>query len=179
MSDKRSNLVNVGRVAGAFGVKGWLKVTSNTEPAENILQYSPWWVKTKHGVKAMKVDDHGQRNGGLTIHFEGVDDRDDAVLYTLCDIAVERSQFADLDAGEFYWHQLIGLNVVSEFENKLYNLGQVKNMLETGANDVFVVAPTEESIDGNERLVPYVPDVYVKSISLEEQKIVVEWDPEF
>lgn len=171
--------MNVGRVAGVFGVKGWLKVTSNTEPAENILQYQPWWVKTKHGVKAVTVDEHGHRNGGLTVHFEGVDDRDDAGLYVLCDIAVERSQFAALDPGEFYWHQLIGLSVVSEFDGQLHNLGRVKSLLETGANDVLVVEPTEESIDGKERLVPYVPDVYVKSISLEEQSILVDWDPEF
>ncbi len=127
----------------------------------------------------MSVDAHGHRNGGLTVHFEGVDDRDDAGLYTLCDIAVERSQFASLESGEFYWHQLIGLSVVSEFEGKRHLLGRVKSLLETGANDVLVVEPTADSIDGKERLVPYVPDVYVKSINLEEQNIVVEWGPEF
>lgn len=179
MTEKRSNLVNVGRVTGVFGVKGWLKVLSNTEPLENILQYSPWWIKTKHGVKAVEVDDHGVRSGGLTVHFKGVDDRDQAAAYTLTDIAVEREQLPSLETGDYYWFQLIGLKVVSEFEGVQADLGRIKHLIETGANDVIVVEPTPESIDDRERMLPYLPDLYVKCVDLDANKMIVDWDPEF
>jgi len=176
---KRSNLISVGRITGVFGVKGWVKVKSSTEPAEQILQYSPWWLKTRHGVKPVEIDDHQQHNTGLVVHIKGVDDRDEAAAYTLVDIAVERSQLPELDTGDYYWHQLIGLSVISEYQGAEYTLGVVDKLLETGANDVLVVKANDASMDDRERLVPYVPDVYVKAIDLEAGSIRVEWDPEF
>ena len=85
----------------------------------------------------------------------------------------------ELSAGEFYWHQLEGMQVLSEFEGSVYRLGSVSRLLETGANDVLVVKGDEESLDQGERLIPYVPDQFVKSVDLQGRVIRVEWDPEF
>ena len=179
MIAKRSNLISVGRLTGVFGVKGWVKVKSSTQPEEKILEYSPWWLKTRHGVKAVEIDGYQHHSNGLVVHIKGVDDRDEAAAYTLVDVAVERGQLPELDEGDYYWHQLIGLRVISEYDGVVCDLGVVDKLLETGANDVLAVKPSEGSIDDRERLVPYVPDVYVKAVDLESEEIRVEWDPEF
>ena len=179
MTGKRSNLVNVGRVMGVFGVQGWLKIQSSTEDEASILEYSPWWLKTRHGVKPFEIDEFKFRNKGLLVHFKGVDDRDTAAGYVHADIAIERAQLPELEVGEFYWHQLIGLTVTSEFDGGSHCLGVVKSILETGANDVLVVKPSADSLDDRERLVPYIPESYVKSVDLDAGCVVVEWDPEF
>ncbi len=179
MPNKRSNLVNVGRLSGAFGVKGWIKVKSFTEPKENIVSYSPWWLKTKHGVKPYEVAEYNQRNDGLVVRFNGIDDRDQAALLNLVDVAVERTQMPTLGDGEYYWHQLQGLNVNASHNGRAYYLGVVKELMETGANDVLVISPNDDSIDDRERLVPYVPIVYVTSVDIDAGSISVLWDPEF
>lgn len=178
MTAKRSNLIPVGRLTGVFGIKGWLKVKSSTEPETQILDYSPWWLKTRHGVKAVEVDEAQRHNTGLIVHIKGIDDRDQAQALAAVDIAVEKDQLAALDDGDYYWHQLIGLRVISVFEGQEYGFGEVIRLMETGANDVLVVRDSEQQ-GARERLVPYVPDVYVKQVDLVEGVIRVEWDPEF
>ena len=175
----KSNLVNVGRITTVYGVKGWVKIHSNTEPRENILQYQPWWLKTRHGVKPVEIDAGRQHGQGIVAHIVGVDDRDKAREYCQIDIAVERDQLPALEDDEYYWHQLEGLTVISEFDGNEYNLGEVSKLIETGANDVLVVKGKETSLDRNERLLPYVPGQFIKSIDLDAGEIRVDWDPEF
>ena len=179
VTQKRSNLISVGRVTGVFGIKGWLKVKSFTRPEADILQYSPWWLKTSHGVKEVEIDSWKSANNGWLVHIKGVDDRDVASAYTLVDIAIEKHLLPELDSGDFYWHQLIGLQVFSCYEGLETDLGVVDSLLETGANDVLVVKPSESSLDDKERLVPYVPDMYVLAVDLDSNCIRVAWDPEF
>jgi 16S rRNA processing protein RimM len=174
-----SNLVNVGQVTGVFGVKGWIKIRSHTEPAANLFDYSPWWLKTAHGVKAFEVDEHRAHGKGFVAHIKDVDDRDLAAQYTNCVIAVDREQLPPLEEGEFYWHQLQDMTVVSRFEGGESRLGTVKKLIETGANDVLVVAPDADSIDERERLIPYVPDQFVTHIDRATSTIEVDWDPAF
>ena len=150
-----------------------------TEPAEKIVEYQPWWLKTAHGVKCVEVDSFHFRAQGLVVHIPGTDDRDSAQLLAGTKIAVEKGQLADLGSGDFYWHQLEGLSVISEYQGQHYRLGVVYRLLETGANDVLVVHADADSIDNRERLVPYVPQIYVQNVSLEDKVITVNWDPEF
>ncbi|MCP8898003.1 ribosome maturation factor RimM [Gilvimarinus xylanilyticus] len=174
-----SNLVDSGRISTAFGIKGWLKIQSFTEPADNLFSYSPWWIKTAHGVKAVEVDEFKPHGKGYVAHLKGVDDRDLAASYTGVTIAIERDALPELDDGEYYWHQLQGLAVFSEFDGQRVRLGAVKRLLETGANDVLVVQADDQSIDKRERLIPYVPDDYVLNVDLETGEMTVYWDPEF
>jgi 16S rRNA processing protein RimM len=175
----KSNLVNVGRITAVFGIKGWVKVHSYTEPQENLFEYHPWFLKTAHGIKQVEVDDARPHGDAFVAHIVGVDDRNLAMEYTAVDIAIERDQLADLDEGEYYWDQLHGLSVYTQFNGGRQRLGVVTKLFETGANDVLVVQGDAQAIDQRERLVPYVPEQFVLSVDLEVGEILVDWDPEF
>ena len=175
----KSNLVNVGRITAVFGIKGWVKVHSYTEPQENLFEYHPWWIKTAHGVKKVEIDDVRPHGDAFVAHIVGVDDRDKAMEFTAVDIAIERDLMPELDDGEYYWDQLEGLAVYTQFAGARQRLGIVSKLFETGANDVLVVVGDAGSIDQKERLVPYVPGQFVLSVDLSAGEILVDWDPEF
>ena len=92
------------------------------------------------------------------------------------EILVERTNLPELDQDDYYWHQLVGLQV-SNLSNQC--LGEVDYLLETGSNDVLVVKPTANSIDDSERLVPYLYGQTVKGVDLDKQSILVDWDSDF
>jgi 16S rRNA processing protein RimM len=94
-------------------------------------------------------------------------------------IYVERDQLAELAAGEYYWSQLIGLRVISQFDGVERDLGVVHSLLETGSNDVLVVRGDSAAIDQAERLIPYLPGQFVVGVSPELGCIRVDWDPDF
>ena len=174
-----SNRIGVGHLVGVFGVKGWLKVKSNTQPAENIINYKPWFLKTAHGLKEIEIDDYAFRPQGLIIHIKGCDDRDQAEAYGKANIEVEIAQLPGLEGDDYYWHQLIGLKVFSEYGGGRTLLGEVKSLMETGANDVLIVASCEGAVDDRERLVPYLPGDVVGLVDLSAGEMNVAWDPEF
>ena len=178
-STEKSSLVNVGRLTAVYGIKGWLKVHSYTEPAENLFDYQPWLLKTAHGIKQVEIDEVRPHGDAFVVHLVGVDDRDQAAAFTAVDIAVNRDQLPELDEGEYYWSQLEGLRVITEFQGTTKDLGKVVKLFETGANDVLVVQGDEGSVDQRERLIPYVPDQFVLSVDLGKGEIRVDWDPEF
>lgn len=179
MSTKTSNLVSVGRITAVFGIKGWVKVHSYTEPQDNLFEYQPWWIKTPHGVKKVEIDEARPHGDAYVAHIKGVDDRDIAATYTAADIAVERDLLPELEPGEYYWDQLQGLVVFSRYSGELQRLGVISKILETGANDVLVVQGDAQSIDQRERLIPYVPEQFVISVDLNAGEMLVDWDPEF
>lgn len=169
-------ITTVGRITTIYGVKGWVKIYSHTEPMESILKYSPWLLKINGKWQPVKIAD-GKRHGkGLIAKLAGVDDRDVARQYCGADIAIEKSLLPELEEGEFYWSQLEKLNVITESGVKL---GKVSHLIATGSNDVLVVKGKADSIDRKERLIPYLPDQVIKEINLEEGTMRVDWDPEF
>ena len=166
----------LGRIASVYGVKGWVKIYSSTDPIENILTYSPWLLKIKGQWKSFEIE-AGKRHGkGLVAKLVGADDREIARLYNGVEIAVESHRLPQLEEGEFYWSQLENLTVYT-VSGQL--LGKVSHLMETGANDVIVVRACEGSLDREERLIPYMPETYVVNIDLEQKEMVVNWDPEF
>ncbi len=176
MAQKKSNLVDVGRIATSYGVKGWVKIHSYTEPADNIFSYTPWLLKTKHGVKEIELVNWRQHGKGYVAQLKGVDNRDQADLIHQVTIAIDRAVLPDLEEGEYYWHQLEGLKVFT-LNGEL--LGEVQKMMATGANDVFVVKPVADSIDDQERLIPYVPDHFETYVDLETGCVRIDWDPDY
>ncbi|MGZ5049753.1 MAG: ribosome maturation factor RimM [Methylobacter sp.] len=167
MSDQH---INVGKISGVFGVKGWVKVFSFTDPRENILGYSPWLLKKGSEVKTFKVTD-GQLHGKAIIaRLDGVNDRDQAALLTGWDVLISRSQLPEADKDEYYWDELIGLNVETD---QGIPLGVVESLLETGANDVLIVQGEHD------RAIPFLQGQTILSIDLDAGKIIVDWDPEF
>lgn len=171
-----ANRIVVGRITSAYGIKGWVKVFSYTQPMENILQYPEWFLVKGDEQRSLTLV-KGKRHGKtLVAQLEGVNDRTGAEHLRGCEISVAVEELPELPEGEYYWHQLEGLRV---FTLNGECLGQVDSLMETGANDVLVVRPTTDSLDNRQRLVPYVPEEYVREVVLDSGYMVVDWDPEF
>lgn len=160
----------VGRISGVFGVKGWVKVYSYTDPRDNILNYPRWYLKQGGQWQAVEVESGRKQGKAVVAKIEGCDDRDAALALRDVEIAIDRDQLEVLGADEFYWTDLIGLRVVTIDG---IELGEVDRLIETGANDVLVVKGDRE------RLIPYVREQVVRSVDLEAGEIRVDWDPEF
>ena len=165
-----SERVTVGRVSGAFGVRGWLKVRSDCEPVEQLLRYSPWQMNTAAGWHSHVLVDGKAHGAGLVAKLADIDDRDQARELAGADIAVDRSQLPVLAEDEYYWHDLIGLGVVTRDGNAL---GRVSGLMQTGTNDVLVVSGERE------RLIPFIRDQVVLAVDAEARRIEVDWDPDF
>lgn len=176
--EKPGDSAVVGRITGPYGIKGWVKIHSYTQPAENIFSYQPWLIKQDGRWREIEVDTFRPQGKGLVAHLCAVDDRSGAEALSGFDIAVMRSQFDGLDGDEHYWYQLHGLAVYSVYEGSRKLLGEVSGFLETGANDVLVVKGTAASIDQQERLIPYV-DQFLTKVDIDAGEILVDWDPEF
>lgn len=162
--------VSMGRVSGVYGVRGWLRVRSDCEPAEQLLDYSPWQLKTAGGWRSHALEDGRAHGSGLVAKLAAVDDRDAARTLVGADIAVERSQLPALAEDEYYWTDLIGLEVVTREGARL---GRVIGLMQTGANDVLVVSGDRE------RLVPFILGQVVREVDAAAGRIEVDWDPDF
>jgi 16S rRNA processing protein RimM len=163
-------LVTVGKVAGFYGVTGWVKVYSYTQPRDNILKYSPWQLRLEGQQWTMEVLE-GRRHGqGIVASLAGCVDRDAARRLLGAEISVARSQLSPLAHEEYYWTDLVGLRVVNRDG---VELGRVDHLLETGANDVLVVQGDRE------RLIPYLPADVVLEVDLEDGVLRVDWDVDF
>lgn len=168
--------VVVGRVTAVHGVKGWVKIHSFTEPSDNIFDYQPWWLNIAGNWQKMKVTEQRSTAKGLMVHLAGIDDRDQARTYCQRDIYVAKAQLPVLADGEYYWHQLEGMVVMTTQSG--VRLGSVDCLMATGANDVLVVKGDDESLDQEERLIPYT-DQFVLNVDLGAGRIEVDWDPAF
>lgn len=167
MAERR---ITVGEISGAFGVKGWVKVKSFTDPPENILRYAPWLISLKGDSREVKPLEGRLHAGFVVARLEDLTDRDSAQALRKFEISVARDQFPKPQKGEYYQVDLIGL-LVKTLEG--VTLGRVTSILETGANDVLVVQGDRE------HLVPFVQDIYVKAVCLDQGELTVDWDPEF
>lgn len=162
--------IAVGKVSGVYGVKGWLRIYSYTQPRENILNYSPWFL-AKDGEFEEYCLVAGQRQGkGVFARLEGVDSREEAACLCGGQILIAREQLPPTSRGEYYWADLVGLKV---YTSTGVFLGEVRDLMETGANDVLVVQGERE------RLIPFIQGQVIKTIDLEEGVIFVDWDPDF
>ncbi|MGO1232811.1 MAG: ribosome maturation factor RimM [Marinobacter sp.] len=166
----------IGQVTSVFGVKGWLKVFSFTDPREGILDYRDWTLLLDGKRIPVKLEEGRRQGQGIVVRLKGIDDRDLANRYCGAEIRVATAELPELPEGEFYWHQLEGLDVVT-VEGEC--LGKVHHLMETGSNDVLVVRATAASIDQRERLIPYLPDQVLKEVDLGASRMMVDWDPEF
>ena len=169
--------VTLGKVGAVYGIKGWLKIHSFTDETEAILDYFPWSLKLGNKVQSVEITDWRKHNNGLVVKVAGIDDRDIAQKLVGSEIFVSEDALSDLPEGEFYWRDLIGMTVVTD---KGYDLGQVSDIMETGANDVLVVkANLKDGFGKKERLIPYLMDQVILSVSTENKQICVDWDPGF
>ena len=161
-------IVQIGHVSSVHGLKGWVKIYSLTDPREAIFEYQPWLLgESRAETRIAEGKTHGKY---LIALLENVDDREQAESLVNRPIAVYRDQFSELPEDEFYWTDLLGFSVQLGDGTEL---GTIEQMLATGANDVMVVRGERE------RLIPFVQQQYVKSVSLDDGIVVVDWDPDF
>jgi len=159
--------VVLGRISGFFGVRGWVKVYSYTEPREAVLEYKRWLLSNDDEWHSATVAE-GKRHGKTVIvRIDGVEDRDQAAGLIGRDIGVPRDELPETEDGQYYWSDLEGLRVLAKDGSEL---GVVAHLLETGANDVMVIKGEQEL------LVPFVKDDVVLDVDLDQGLIRVDWE---
>ena len=164
-----------GKIGGCYGVRGWVKIRSFTDPQENLLDYKSLFIKDKNSIEPL-IFDIGRIHGkGLIAHINGVDNREKAEQFRGKEILLDASSLPELGEGDYYWRQLIGLRVWCICSDRLLLIGIVDHLLDTGANDVLVVSPCEGSVDLGERLIPYKLGDIVKRIDLVAGIIEIDW----
>lgn len=165
-----ANRVVVGQIGRPYGVQGWMKVNSFTDPDYNIMEYNPWWIEIRgqwQQLSGCQIREHGN---AILLHIESCNSPEEARRYTNAKIAVAREQFGALDDGEFYWSDLEGLTVVNQ---NGVELGIVDYLFETGSNDVIVVKGEREL------LIPFLYGDVVTEVDLAAKVMRVRWDSEF
>ncbi len=172
--------VILGRISGVYGVKGWVKVFSYTDPMEAIVDYSPWFIRAENRRNAawtkVKLKSGKRHAKTVVAKLENCNDRDQAMAYVGTEIAIDLHQLEQLkEKDEYYWRDLIGLRVINQQD---IELGTVKSLLETGANDVLVVI---SEINGKkiERLIPWTMGIAIIKVDMAQGVISVDWDADF
>lgn len=171
MNDQGRRIL-LGRVAGALGLRGEVKLESFTDPREAIFDYQPWTLVDARGAERTAGRVSGKVQGKhIVARFPGVDDRDAAEALRGLEIHVPREQLPSAAPGEFYWADLEGLRVLN---TEGVELGRVSHLFSTGANDVVVVRGGEA-----EHLVPFVRPQYVVDVDIGAGTMTVDWDPDW
>ncbi|HEY9400198.1 MAG TPA: ribosome maturation factor RimM [Luteimonas sp.] len=161
----------LGRVHGAFGVRGELKFESFTEPRSAVLRYQPWLLRDAQGREREAGQARGRETAkGLVVTLPGVDDRDAAEALRGAEVYAPRSALPPPKPGEYYWVDLEGLRVVN-LEGA--DFGIVSHLFSTGANDVLVAHGDRE------RMIPFLEPDYIKSVDFDAGVVTVDWDADF
>lgn len=166
----QSDWVVIGRFGRPQGLKGFVRVISFTETPNNILDYTPWHVDIRGVWQPIKITDVESHAKFILVQIEDYSQREQVALLTNCNIAVQYHQLPALPKNDYYWRDLIGMQVTNQDGHLL---GVVTEMLATGSNDVLIIT-------GDKRyLVPYLPGEFVVKIDAEKRMIHVHWDVDF
>lgn len=164
-------MVIMGRVAAAFGIRGWVKIQPFSEFVDSLLDYKTWYVGHENGpwrkVDVVQAETHDKT---LAVQFPDCPDRNAAEKLKGLLIAVPRSSLPEQVEGEYYWADLIGMSVVNEAGEML---GTVVELLDTGANDVLIVRG-----NGPDVLIPFLDSV-IGPVDLAAKTIQVNWSADF
>jgi len=166
---KTDDMVIMGRIVAPYGVFGWLKVIPDTEQFDTLLHYKTWWVGKDADWRELKLEATKTHNDVLLVKLQGIDERDGAFACKGKLVAVPRASLPKLKKDEYYWSDLIGLNVKNQQD---VDFGKVSDVFETGANDVIVVQGERE------RLIPFTAQT-ILDVSLENQTMLVDWEEDF
>lgn len=170
---KNNAQIILGRIVGVHGVRGWVKLHSDCRPRESILNYHQFLALRPNGENLVLNLKTGREQGkSIVAHFEQYDDRDSAMSLIGLKLSVSRTQLPTLNQNEFYWSDLIGLQVINRQQ---HCLGTVTEIFETGANDVLVVK-TNSDKKSAEILIPLVVGIYVDSADFDKHCLYVDWE---
>lgn len=178
------DLIEVGYVAQAYGVRGQVKIFPHAGVSDGgsaLLAATTWWIasgkpRVTRPVKVLSAREH---SGAIAAALKGSEDRNSAEALKGAVVSVRRTDFPKLDNGEYYWVDLIGLDVVNPAGTAL---GRVSDLIDNGAHSVLRVAypmldAAGKSVEG-ERLIPFV-DAYLREVDLIGKRIVVDWDLDY
>lgn len=178
-------MVVMGRIVAPYGVYGWVKIVPETEYLDGLLNYARWWLGKAPNWREVSVEQAKLHNDVLLVKLTGVNDRDAAFSLKGQQVAVPRKDLPETDEGEYYWSDLIGLQVTN---TDGVDFGKITQVLETGANDVLVVRETQatqvQGKDGKlreeyrERLIPFTSEA-VPEVNLQAGTVLVDWDADF
>jgi len=191
MSGESSSLIELGVVGAPFGVRGWVKLRSFTDPPDRLLQHRNLQLLVGGSWVAYKIEASGRSGGQLTAKLSGVNDRDQAGVLRGAQISVPRAELPQRDDKDFYRADLIGCEVVNLAGRYL---GKVQHFVETPAQVLMVVrggdaapgvaTPGESESRGvagvatpgeKEYWVPAVP-LHLRRVDLQARRVVVDWD---
>lgn len=165
-------MVVMGRIVGAQGILGWVKVQTFTEHLDGLLDYDEWYLgNDKHPWRKVEVLEANVHGKVLVAKLPGIIDRTAAEQCKGLLVAVHRDSLPEQEPGEYFWSDLIGMKVINLSDEVL---GSVDTLLETGANDVLSVRDAE----GKERLIPFLASV-IQQVSLDERVIRVDWQADY
>ena len=174
--------VEVGAIVDAYGLKGWVKVAAHagaTQGGDALTSAKCWWLVKGREIKSAPVVAAKAHSDSIVAQLSGAGDRDQALALRGWRVHVRRSDFPALEADEFYWVDLIGLEVVNEAG---VALGTVVDLIDNGAHSVLRIEYPPQGKDGQpitgERLIPFV-GVYVKSVDQTAKRIVVDWEADY
>lgn len=170
------DLVLVGHVSGAYGIKGWVRIRRYSADADALLHAKTWWLDRPEvrDVDVMQAKVHGDE---VVAQLMGVADRDAAEALKGATVQVRRSHFPPLSDDEFYWVDLIGLDVVNMAGERL---GRVHDMMDNGAHPILRVQGESAGPEAKPRewLIPFV-EHYVKTVDRAGKTITVDWELDF
>jgi 16S rRNA processing protein RimM len=176
-----ADAIEVGRIADAWGIKGWFKVLPHSASPEALFSSRRWYLqpsergaKTFSGTLLLRVREAKEHSDTVVANAHEVDDRDTAEALKGARIFVGRSSFPTPDNDEYYWVDLIGLEVVNR---EGLALGSVRELLSTGLQTVLVIEYFEHG-KTLERMIPFV-SAYVDGVDLAARRITVDWQADY
>ena len=161
-------MVVMGRVRAPHGLKGWIKIQPFTQTIEGLLDYPDWWLGAEGQWQQHRIAESAVHGSMVVARLDGFTDRDAAAGLRGRDVAVPRAAMPENPEGEYYWNDLLGMEVS---DRNAFELGVVARILETGANTVLVVVQGDKEL-----LVPFIRDV-ILNVDLKARQLVVDWEP--
>jgi 16S rRNA processing protein RimM len=165
MSEESSALIQLGFVGAPFGVRGWIKLRSHTDPPERLLDHRNLRIGQGSVWQVYRIEASGRSGGALTVKLAGVEDRDQAQALRGAQVCVPRNELPQRDDKDFYRADLIGCDVVNLDG---IALGRVQHFIETPAQVLMVVRGTQEF------WIPAVP-LHLRRVDLQARRVVVDW----
>lgn len=166
----------MGRVIGAQGILGWVKIKTYTESVDSLASYPVWWLgDEKHPWREVSFETFAVHSKGLVAKFPGINDRTTAEKYKGLLVAVPRSSLPQQPENEYYWSDLMGLTVINLAGECL---GMVDNLMDTGANQVLCVREVSPEGNRGELLIPFIASA-IKQVDLTNKVIHVDWSADW
>ena len=173
-ADVPADLIQVGYITGAYGLRGGIRVTPHSTDADALLSVKTWWLD-KPTLRPVQVRMAKQHSGDITATLVDVTERNVAEALKGATVQVSRADFPALPEDEYYWTDLIGLDAVNLQGEAL---GKVIDMMSNGPQSILRILPVPDvdapDAKAEERLVPFV-DQFVKTVDLQEKRITLDW----